>query len=125
MFIANFLKKITGLKPLKRKQNGNGAKKLKPRGNKQISALRMVSLLLIFILLTMFSATLTFVYQSVISTIGQIQSIVIYQSASVIDLIDFQRLNKVEKEWHNKLNIQLAPLVRDPFAVTELVEIAR
>lgn len=113
--LATMLKKITAFKKNGDVQKKNLAEKIKNKGDKQISVLRMISILLIFSLLALFFTTIMFVYQSVITTIDQIQSIVIYQNAIVVDLIDFNRLNQVEKEWNHKLNTPLEAIKRNPF----------
>mgnify|MGYP001604264460 CR=1 FL=1 len=116
MATLNFFKKIKmSIKPASG-DRPNGARRIKNKGSRQISTLRMVSILLISILITIFLATATFVYQTVIFTIGQIQSIVVYQNVAIVDLIDFNTLNRVEEKWKEKLNTTLLPLIRNPFA---------
>ena len=83
--------------------------------NKYIFVLRMFSILIIALLAGLIFATILFVYQTIMNTIGQVQSISLYQSELQIELIDFNRLDKIEKKWEEKISDEKLDLKRNPF----------
>lgn len=83
--------------------------------NKYIFVLRMFSILIIALLIGLIFSTILFVYQTIMNTIGQVQSISLYQSELRVELIDFNRLDKIEKKWEEKINDEKINLKRNPF----------
>ena len=73
--------------------------KIQNEKNKYIFILKILSILVIILLTGLILATFLFVYKTVINTIGQIQTISLYQSELRVELIDFNRLEKIEKKW--------------------------
>ncbi len=87
----------------------------KDKKNRPILVLRLLSFLIIFLLILAVMFTVYFVYSSIINSIGQIQSIISYRSEVNIELIDFNRLDKIEKYWTEKTDSKLSEIKRDPF----------
>lgn len=83
--------------------------------NKYIFVLRMCSILIIALLIGLIFSTILFVYQTIMNTIGQVQSISLYQSELRVELIDFNRLDKIEKKWEEKIDNEKLNLKRNPF----------
>ena len=83
--------------------------------NKYIFILKMLSILIITLLAGLMLATFLFVYQTVMNTIDQVQSISLYQSELRIELIDFNRLDKIEKKWEEKISNEKEKLTKNPF----------
>lgn len=98
--------------------------KIQNKKNKYIFVLRMLSILVMALLVGVIIATVLFVYQTIMNTIGQVQSISLYQSELRVELIDFNRLEKIEKKWEEKINEDKPNLIRNPFAVIKTNPIA-
>ena len=79
------------------------------------SALRLLTLLIIGLLVFALGATAFFVYRSVTSSIGQIQSIILLQSELYIEPIDFDAFNKGRSAWNIKHATTTMMIARDPF----------
>lgn len=111
------------LKKLKLKKNSaispsaNRDIKIKDKRNRPIFILRLLSLFIIFLLVLSVMGTVFFVYSSITNSIGQIQSIALYQSEAHVELIDFGKLDKVEKRWQEKTNSLLPDIKRNPFVI--------
>ena len=56
-----------------------------------------------------------FIYNNIYQTIGEIQSIIILKSQISTEVIDFDRLQKVNEKWNIKNNTEIPTLTRDPF----------
>ena len=112
MNIKNIFAKIK-LKLPEKKDKKNF--KIQNDKNKYIFVLRMFSILIITLLIGLIFTTILFVYQTIMNTIGQVQSISLYQSELRIELIDFNRLDKIEKKWEEKINDEKLDLKRNPF----------
>ena len=89
--------------------------RIQNKKNKYIFILRMLSILVIALLATVATTTILFVYNTVISAIEQVQSISLYQSELRVELIDFNRLDKIEKKWTEKINDEKPNIKRNPF----------
>ena len=89
--------------------------RIQNKKNKYIFILRMLSILVITFLTGVIITTILFVYETVMNTIGQVQSISLYQSELRVDLIDFNRLDKIEKKWAEKINDEKPNIKRNPF----------
>ena len=120
--IKNF---FTGIKQ-KFEQNKAEKKEVKLQNQKTryISVLRLISILVIAILITITAGTMIFVYQSIMNTIGQVQSIALYQSELRVELIDFNRLDKIEKKWQEKITAKKIYLKRNPFEAASVKSIS-
>lgn len=79
------------------------------------SVLRIMSMLLIGFLVFIIGVTISFAYQSVTRTIGQVQSIILLQSEINIEPIDFSKLERVREEWERKQSTSTIAIGRDPF----------
>lgn len=103
------------LKKLIKKKDKKRNLKIETEKYKYVTTLRVLSLFVIIILLAAFSATAIFVYKTVMDTIGQVQSITLYQAELRIELIDFNRLDKIETKWKEKYEIEPIDITRNPF----------
>lgn len=90
--------------------------KIQDKKNKYIFVLRMLSILVMALLVGVIIATVLFVYQTIMNTIGQVQSISLYQAELRVELIDFNRLEKIERKWEEKISEDKPNLIRNPFA---------
>ena len=59
--------------------------------------------------------TFIFVYNSVTNSIGYIQTIVNYKKETQVYLIEFSKLDKIEKYWQEKIQTELPVITRNPF----------
>lgn len=82
---------------------------------KYVSVLRMLSIFTIAVLVFTVFGTIFFVYTSIVSTIGQVQSIALYQSELRVELIDFNLLAETEMAWEKKFEAELPAIKRNPF----------
>jgi len=114
------IKKILGKLGLKTTRGKNGKKELNIQSEKYkyVSTMRLISIFTIAILVTILAGTMFFVYTSIVSTLGQVQSIALYQSQLRIELIDFARLEKIEKKWNEKFDTTELNIERNPFLKT-------
>lgn len=92
-----------------------GKTKIKDKRNRHIFVLKMLSFFVMFLLLLGIILTIIFVYSSITNTIGQIQSIVTIQTEGNIQLINFGKLDKIEKYWEDNINTELPVTTRNPF----------
>lgn len=119
MKLNNILSKIGFKKGIG--QNNKPAKiddiktKLRDKRDRPILILKLSSYLIISLLISGLMFTGVFVYTSIINSIGQIQSIVSFQSEARVQLIEFSKLEKIEEYWQKKTNTKLPILKRDPF----------
>lgn len=77
--------------------------------------LRIAHTLIIAILILALFATSYFVYRTVFTTIGQVDSILSLQSTLQVEPIDFNRLEEVEALWEEKNQMGDITITRDPF----------
>ena len=119
MNLNNILEKIKNIKGLPLKDKLGVTKevetKINDKRNRPILILRLLSFLIIFLLILGTMFTMFFVYNSINASIGQIDSIIAYQSESIVELIEFGKLDKIEKYWQEKEQFELPTLKRDPF----------
>jgi len=107
---------ITNLKLKAQKEKENRADiKIRNKKYRYIYTLRVISMLVIFLLALVAIGTALFVYREITNTIGQVQSIALYQSELRIELINFNGLDKIEKKWNEKYNVEDMEIVRNPF----------
>jgi hypothetical protein len=97
--------------------------KIQNKKNRYIFILRMLSILIMAFLVGVIIATVLFVYETVMNTIGQVQSISLYQSELRVELIDFNRLDKIEKKWEEKISDEKPNIKRNPFSIAKDIPI--
>lgn len=117
MNLTDILKKLKFKKKSAVSPSAKKDIKIKDKRNKPIFILRLLSLFIIFLLVLSVMGTVFFVYSSITNSIGQIQSIATYQSVARVELIDFGKLDKVEKRWQEKVNSLLPDIKRNPFEI--------
>lgn len=93
--------------------------KIQNKKNRYIFILRMLSILIMAFLAGVIFATILFVYETVMNTIGQVQSISLYQAELRVELIDFNRLDKIEKNWEEKISGDKPNIERNPFVTAK------
>ena len=120
MNLNNILEKIKNIKGLPLKNKIGALKdteiKINDKRNRPILILRLLSFLIIFLLISGTMFTMIFVYNSINASISQIDSIIAYQSESIVELIEFGKLDKIEKYWQEKEQFEMPTLKRDPFS---------
>ena len=82
---------------------------------KKFHALRLVSLLCLASFLVGIVVILLFVYQTMIQSFTQAQSIVILQTDLAIEAIDQARFTLVSTAWQGKLASSVPPAIANPF----------
>lgn len=93
----------------------NQKKKYELPEYQQFSKLRLISMIISGIILIGFIVGMYFIYVNIYQTIGQIQSVMLTQSELNTQIIDFERLEIVQKTWNEKHQLELPALARDPF----------
>ncbi|MDP2692633.1 MAG: hypothetical protein Q8O88_03255 [bacterium] len=95
---------------------GGGTKnQIKDKRNRTMLILRLLSYFIIFLLILALMFTVIFVYTSIMNSLGQIQSIVSYQSEARVQLIEFNKLDKIESYWKDRTELKLTEIERNPF----------
>lgn len=85
---------------------------------RSIPKLRVVSIIMIGLMAAVVGSTIFFLYESVYTVIGQIQSITALQGSVAFEAINFERLEKVQAAWDKKHEQRDLTILRDPFSAT-------
>lgn len=78
--------------------------------------LRLFTVSLIAIFSAGFIFVLYFLYQSVFTVINQVDAVLILQSNIRVEVIDFERFEKVDRAWKQKTASPDILIARDPFS---------
>lgn len=91
---------------------------------KRYSYLRLASFLIIGVIGFVIISGIFFVYTNIYVAIGQTQAFVNLDQNLTIEIIDFNKYDRVDKAWQDKYSEGEIAITRDPFnAVVEAVEI--
>ena len=88
-----------------------------PTEYKQYSSLRWLSFLIIFLAIVSVCVGLYLIYRNIYLTIAKTQNSFLFNPNLSQEAIDFDRYEKVMKNWEEKNNTQSAEVNRDPFAI--------
>lgn len=100
---------------IEQSKSSNKELKLQKEKYRYVTILRLLSIFILGILIAIVFGTAFFVYRAVMGTIGQIQSISLYQTELRVEIIDFNKFEKVEKLWETKFSDSEKTLIRNPF----------
>jgi hypothetical protein len=117
MNIKNPLAGIKGkLKSKSSKPDKKKEVKIQDDRNRYITVLKILSVIVLITLASVFFATSFFVRKIIKNTIGGgIQSLEIYKADIGVDLINFDKLDKAEKNWEDKHKDSGKKINKDPF----------
>lgn len=79
--------------------------------------LRLASLVIAPLVLATAIFVIYFIYQTVFTTVGQAQAIIYLQKQLGTDVVDFDRYEKVEAKWQEKINGAGVEIEKDPFSI--------
>ncbi len=85
------------------------------REYKQVSKLRMLNILSIFLIITVFGVTVWFVYTNIYQTIGKVQTLLLVQADPHFEPINFKLYNDTTAAWDEKFVTKPLDIMHDPF----------
>lgn len=88
---------------------------------RQFSKLRIISIFIIGFITIVFCLGIYFVYYNIFGAIEQVQSLIIMKPNLSMEVIDFEKIEKVKNNWDIKHNSEITPLLRDPFSSTSTI----
>lgn len=86
-----------------------------PPLHKNALSLRIIMMLFTGLLLIAVGYTIFFIYTNVYNTIGEVRSLILNAQNFGVEVIDFQRFEKVSHLWEQKQMTTTTSPVRDPF----------
>ena len=86
---------------------------------KHFGVLRLLAMIHVGIFAIGFVVVVYFLYQSIYTTLDQVDALLLLQPNTPIEVIDFQRLDSVRDAWDTKHALDTTESVRDPFVAGE------
>jgi len=87
-----------------------------PLGASPFAAMRAMGIFFLLFLCVLFGGGLWFLYTHMYQTIGSVEHIIELQATGGVEVIQFNRFDKVQAEWERK-HMTTSTIARDPFFV--------
>ena len=85
------------------------------REYKSLSRFRMLNILSILLIISVFGVTMWFVYTNIYQTIGKVQTLLLIQSDPHFEPINFKLYNDTTEAWSDKFVDTPLDILYDPF----------